>query len=187
VNDADNESPLAPSGKQQIYVPRRELVCSFNGGAGGNTQTDLFLRMKIPDSRLICKFTLRASSRQTAPDALVLAGRALNLWLYEEEADQARGKRYAPCTDLAGSTSAAPIAFPANAALGGFSREFITSADAIGARLRITVQAPGGVQGDVYMQARFQPAVGRYIPPEEWEQVKSRCGIEVLSGPLEVL
>lgn len=181
MNDASNESPLSPSGKQQIVLPRRLMVANFSG-VGSDAQQDVLLRMRLPDSRLVAKFTLRAA-QSSAPPALVLAGRGLTLWLYEEEADQANGGRYAPCTDLAGSTSAAPINLPANAALGGFSREFVTSADAIGARVRIPAQAPGGTAGQLYFQARFQPHVGRYMPPEEWNYIAAKLqdSIELLT------
>lgn len=188
MSDASNESATSPEGPRQFEVPRRIPIIQWLGGAGSDTQQDVYVRLTTPDARLIQKLTLLASAVGTAPASTVLAGRNLTLWLYTEEKDEGRGKKMVPVTDLAGSTSAAPIALPANANLGGFSREFVTTADAIGGRIRIPAQAPGGVQGTLFLQARFQPNAFRLMPWAEWQEVRSQCKIELVgrSGPIVI-
>lgn len=180
MSDASNESATSPEGPRQFEVPRRVPIVQFDGGAGSGAQQDVYIRLTTPDARLLQKLTLIASAVGTAPAENVLAGRGLTLWLFTEEKDESRGKKMVRVTDLAGSTSALPINLPANADLGGFSREFVTSADAIGGRIRIPAQAPGGVQGTLYLQARFQPASFRLMPWSEWAEVRSQCKIELV-------
>lgn len=186
MSDQSNQPADAEDGPLQFELPRRIEVARFGsvGGAGGT----VYFRLLTPDARLLQKLTLLAVSTGTAPSPLVLAGRGLTLWLYTAEKDQVWGKQYIPVTDLAGSTSAAPINLPANAALGGFSREFVTSADAIEGRITIPVQAPAGTAGSLYLQARYQPAAFRLVPWSEWDNVRQQTKIELVgrSGPLVV-
>lgn len=186
MSDASNESQSSPMGPREFEVPRRVELVRFGGAAGNAVSTDLFFRMITPDARLLQKLTLVAVAVGTAPGRLVVAGRGLTLWLYEVELDQVRGKQFIPCVDLASSTSAAPLNMPANATLGGFSREFVTSGDAIEGRLRVPAQAPGGVAGSVYLQARFQPAAFRLMPWEEWDEVRGQCKVDRLGDVLVV-
>lgn len=186
MSDQSNQPAEAEDGPLQFEVPRRIEVVRFNGagGAGGT----VYFRMLTPDARLLQKLTLLAVSTGSASGATVLAGRGLLLWLYTAEKDQIRGKQYIPVTDLAGSTSAAPINLPANAALGGFSREFVTSADAIEGRITVPTQVDPGTAGSLYLQARYQPAAFRLMPWAEWDNVRQQTKIELIgrSEPLVV-
>lgn len=186
MSGPSDESPTSEEGPRQIYEPDRIEIVRFGGGAGGNAQTDLRMRMRIPDGRLICKFTLVASSAAINSAQAVLSGRNLSLWIYEEENDELRGKGFVPCVDLAGSTSTAPLAFPLNGGLGGFSREFVTTADAVGARLRVPVQGAGGIPGSVYLKARFQPGFSQVIPWAQWDEMRRQCKIDPLDTLLAV-
>ncbi len=184
MSDETYGSPTSGMGPRQLEVPRRLEVVRFLGGAGIAGTRTVRVRMQTPDARLIQKLTLVGVASGNDSGASVLAGRGLLLWLYAVELDETRGRRWIPVTDLAGSTNAAPIALPANAALGGFSREFVTTADGIEGQITIPAQAPGGIQGSLFVQARFQPAAFRLMPWEEWDEVRQSCKIETLDDVL---
>lgn len=185
MSDLGFEGPTAGEGPRQFEVARRRELVRFNSGAGGAGGTVRF-RVMTPDARLIAKVSLVGCSIGTGPGSVVLAGRGMTLWLAAVEEDQARGGRYIPVTDLAGSTQAAPINLPANSALGGFSREFVTSADAIEGEITVPAQAPGGVQGSLFLQTRWQPAAFRLMPWAEWDEVRRQCKSDPLTDLLNV-
>jgi hypothetical protein len=181
MNDASNESPSSEEGPRQIYAPRRIELVTFGGGAGGNAETDITVRLWTPDARLLQKLTLLAVSEGDAPGAVVLAGRGLLQWWYAVENDQVRGAGGSAVNDLLG-TSAVPVAFPANAGLAGASRDIVTIADGVQVRLRVPAQAPGGTAGKIYAQARFQPANLGIIPWRQWDEIRSECKIDIVKG-----
>lgn len=180
MNDASNESPTSEEGTRQIYCPRRLEVIRFNAGAGKIGITEFRVRMRIPDARLICKFTLLASALQTAPAFVVWVGRPATIWLYAVDEDQARS-RWVPVNDIVG-TSGTPVLLPATG-LGGFSREFVTTADGVEARIQLGTVDPGGVQGSIFFQARFQAKdTINVLPWAQWDEMRRGCQIELLDG-----
>jgi hypothetical protein len=185
MSDHSFEGPTAGEGPRQYEIPRREELIRFNGVGGGSGGTVRF-RMLVPDGRLICKVTLIGTALQTAPGSAILAGKGLLLWLFAADEDQRKGGVYTPVTDLAGSTQAAPIPLPANAALGGFSREFITSADAIEGEITVPAALAGSPKGSLFLQARWQPANFRLMPWSEWDEVRRQCKIAPLDDLLVI-
>lgn len=138
--------------------------------ATGGPYTSTF-RVPIPDSRLRVKLSvLFIPGAGGAPNAASLG--ASTLWLYEADADLSGLSGITiPATDIVG-TSAVPLVIPASADLGGYSREFVTAADAIEGVLTST---PGGPMiGTWMLQTRYQPDAVRFTF-EEWDQIKAGC------------
>jgi hypothetical protein len=184
MNDNSNESPTSEGGPRQIYAPTRIEIVRFGGGAGGNAQTDVTVRIWTPDARLLQKLSLVAAPSPDSSSkfgAAVVGGRGLLAWWYTVEDDQAAGRAGTPVNDLFG-TAAAPLPFPDNAGLGGQGRDIKTAADGVGVRLRVPVQGAGGVKGSVYAQARFQPSEFGLVPWSQWDEIRRQCKIDIVAG-----
>jgi hypothetical protein len=181
MNDAENESPTSYYGPRQVHCPRRELIATFNGvsGAGGAVT----FRVNTPDARLRGKFALICvpNTGTTAPPATCFNGRGVTVWPYAVEDDQVNGQRGTPVADMIpGVTFAAPLAIPVHARLGGWAREFVTSAD--GYEVLVTIPAQlGGVPCALYAQARYQPVSSAgFIPWQQWQEIRSELDIRLL-------
>jgi hypothetical protein len=179
-------SPTSREGPRQLYRPRRDLLVHFTaaGGAGGVVR----FRVDIPDPRLRVQLAVRAvPDDQIRRPNDVLAGRALKLWLSTLEDDEADGGSAGglgtPITNLEG-TSGVPIAFPADAGLGGYGREFSTLGNAIQGVITIPAQPALAAQAcKLFLQTRFAPQVQQVIPWDQWEEIRAQCKHQALTDP----
>jgi len=166
---------------QRIYSPIQTLA-TFGGstGAPGITQ----FRLTGFDARLRMLLALIFSPPAGANLTTVrtaLAGTG-SLWLYEEQQDRSGVQGlWVPCTNLAGSTQAAPISIPADSGLMGYAREFVSGADAVGGQLT----AAGGPAGTWSLQVSFTPEQPG-LNYDEFEQLAVRVRPEVVVGPVSV-
>lgn len=150
------------------YVPPVRSLITFGSGAGSAT---VKFRVPVPDSRLRVKISVLF-----VPDAgnAASSGVALSssIWLYEAEDDQSGVSGMSlGATNIEG-TQAAPTAIPAADPLLGYSREFVSAADAIEGVLAST--AGGPMIGTWVLQVRYQPNAVRFTN-EEWTEIRNQC------------
>lgn len=148
--------------------PMQPLMRQTGAGTGAVVGKTTNFRVPIPDSRLrvkvSCMFVYAANATR-----LAVTGQGATLWLRESEIDDSgTSGDLVPCTDLAGSTQAAPIAIPQSAGLAGFSREFISAADYIEGTLAVATSVASA--GYWVLQCRYQPNAVRFTP-EEWDSI----------------
>jgi hypothetical protein len=168
---------------RQIYVPNPQGICTVGLESGGG----LFeIRWRVPDSRLRVKCSLIFSPEGPWNRSTFDISASADMWIYA--ADQMRqggSSGLAPVNDLeelAGVpiTRAAPLPIPRSAGLIGYSREFVTSADYIVAR--VTFNPNAELAGEWVAQGQYQPE-GQRLPDAEWDEIRSQCGsIEVGPG-----
>ncbi len=164
----DYRTTGAQSRHWQRYIPKAVLLAVVQNGADANAH-DIFFNVPTPDSRLRVKVSLLWEDN--TPGGSVPAA---TLWLNAAD-DLIDGVStlngsIIPITNLEG-TSAAPTAIPADNGLGGYSREFYTSADYINGRLTIR---NNGALGWWRLQTRYQPN-GVTLSPEEWDIITAQC------------
>jgi hypothetical protein len=143
------------------------------------------VRFRVPgvDSRLRIKISvLFVPPGGTAPN--IAGGSGATLWLVEAEKDRSGQSGITiPATDVEG-TAAAPTTIPANAGLGGYSREFVTSADYIEGTLNAASQAGMG-GGQWVLQVDYSPDAVRFTDAE-WESLREKMSPRVLGGSVVV-
>jgi hypothetical protein len=146
----------------QRWIPKTVTLAAIKAGEG--ITKDVFFSVPYPDSRLRVKVTL-----MFIPDDPSVTSTAL-LWMYEADLENGgmRGDNI-PLTDLVG-TSAAPLSIPKNAALGGYTREFVSAADYIEGRLSVNDE----VSGYWVLQTRYQPQSVSFTS-EEWKLITAQC------------
>ena len=152
------------------YVP-----LAYVGSSGSPPSNALYFRVPVVDSRLRVKVSVLFAPNDTANAAQPDITGKTTLWLFEEEIDYSAGAegRYLPAVNLASTTQAAPLAIPTAKPLLGYSREFVSAADAIGGELIITGN-PGKL-GTWGLQARYQPEAGQRFTDAEWQWIRARC------------
>jgi hypothetical protein len=137
-NETLIESPTSDRGPRQKYIPKRVLLAKLTGAAGdGGVAAAL---IKTPDSRVRCKVTILPSNPNVD-----LFGSGLKVWIGGVEEDQSgpSGSEFIVVNSIGPAvTRAAPQAFPLDAGLQGYSREFVTSIDLLRVELTIPALAP---------------------------------------------
>lgn len=164
ASEVANESPTVFSGPRQLHIAKRQLLARLTGqvAVGGVAK----FHVDNPDSR--CQ--LRVSIVSDSVVDLFVNG--MGLWVAGAEYDQGgpSGELF-PHTNLDGEQGT-PVAFPRTAGLHAWSREFVTSADAIMGELTIPgIEGPAGSAARLYVTARVQPA-GQRLPWPEWDEVR---------------
>ena len=160
------------NGPRQIYTPK-PIVIATNSGSGTKTGERTELLIPVPDSQTRVKFSVMfVPTGGSASTNIVGAG---TIWVSSQEQDQkgqaGGGGGFYPVNDLEG-TAAAPLAFPTSSGLAGYSREFVTIADAIG--VQITLDSIGGgpsKKGVWIAQFRIQP-FALLFDWESWDQIR---------------
>lgn len=166
---------LNRNGLRQIHFPDPLLLAS-NSGSGEAQATVAFLA-PTPDARLKVKVTVAFVA--TAGNANPNISNAENIWIaavdYEQGGIGGGGGRVLPVTDLEG-LAASPTTFPQSADLIGYSRAFVTIADAI--QVTLTLGSIGGgsaFAGNWIAQFRYQPNFCEFSSFEEWDAVRRLC------------
>ena len=166
------------SATQKVTPQTKTLVTISNSP---NVKAVVTFRVPVPDSRLRVKISTIFVPQ--AGQSTVNAGTA-SLWLYEAEDDMSGTTgTTVPSTNVEG-TSAAPTAIPATAGLSGYSREFVTGADAIEGVFTAIAGAAGGL-GTWVLQVRYQPESVRFTDAE-WNEISQRMNPQLLSSPASV-
>jgi hypothetical protein len=183
-----NESPTSYKGPRQFYVPKRIVPVVFTGAAEKPGGTARF-RVITPDSRVRVKVSVLCVPPYG--QTVDFAGLAMTLWMgaVDDDASGSSAGLSLPITNvmdpIAGVpvTQAAPAPFPADG-LSGYSREFVTAADAIEGIITVPGAPATPLTGVVSVQVRYQPD-GQRLPWDEWEEIRRECGIRVLSSVRE--
>jgi len=167
----------------QRWIPKMvPLVTVISPAAVAKTVTQTF-KIPFPDSRLRVKVSLLFIPVPTGTSTPIVVP-ASTLWLYETDDDQSGSQGdNVPLTNIVG-TSAAPLVIPSDnastpaldPALRGYSREFVSAADQIEGRLKVTSDANiGGVNNGTWvLQTRYQPQSVSFSP-EEWLMIIAHC------------
>lgn len=167
----------------QKHRPEPVVLFTISGSGAVPANPDVYFYVPIPDSRLRVKVSLLFVAPAGDTDPLDITTGA-NLWLFESEEERSGVTgRSLPCTNLAGSTAAAPLAIPAAAPLLGYSREFVSAADAIEGRIRMLANI---TTGSWILQTRYQPQSVRFTD-EEWNEIVGQCQPQLKSAPFTVL
>jgi hypothetical protein len=175
-----NESPTSFDGPRQEFIPRRVILAQISGsnGPGGVTQ----FRVETPDSRLRVRISVVGIPEAGGqPDFMFALGAKLWLAALEDDQTSTSGIAIPVINTIPLVTRAAPLAIPQTAALGGYSRELVTAADAIFGELTIPALIGDGQIGVVALQVRYQPE-GQRLPWKEWDEIRRECGGALL-GP----
>jgi hypothetical protein len=132
------ESPTSDRGPRQKYVPKRELLAILTGGAGDGGVASCVI--KTPDSRVRTKVTVVPSD--TSVD---LSAAGLKIWIggIELDASGPDGAEFVVTDAIPGVLRSVGQAYPQNAGLQGYSREFVTSIDELLLELTIPPLVPG--------------------------------------------
>lgn len=171
ASEVANESPTSLAGPRQLHIAKRGLLARLTGGVAGGGVARFYV--DNPDSRVQGRFSIVSNSMDD------LVGAELSLWLAACEWDQSGPSGLLiPHTDLYGSEGA-PLPFPTGAGLRGYSREFVTAADAIYGELTLADSEGEGAVADIYVTARIQPS-GQRLPWPEWEEVRSQLAVHIL-------
>jgi hypothetical protein len=120
------ESPTSDAGPRQKYIPKRVLLAQLTGAAGAGGVAAFVV--KTPDSRVRTKVTIVPSN-----PSVDLSAAGLKIWIggVEFDASGPDGAEFVVTNAIPGVTRAAPQNFPQDAGLAGYSREFVTSIDAL--------------------------------------------------------
>lgn len=165
--EALKSGSLTFSGPRQFYAPPPILLCP-NLPDEAATQT-FKIRIPVPDSRCRVKLTVALFSTGQVQDDISNAG---TIWVaaYEEDQKGVSGSsgKLVPVTNVEG-TEAAPTNFPVSAGLQGYSREFVTAADWLGAD--ILIQGNQNKAGFWVVQTRIQPDAVT-LEWQEWEEIR---------------
>jgi hypothetical protein len=148
-------------GPRQIHLLQPITPVYFTGGEGATGTVDF--RVDVPDSRLRVRIDVIGVP---APGGRVdfLSTKVVSLWLRAVSDSQQDG--WAVNVTNLFATQAAPLTIPQDAGLGGYSREFVTAADAIQGTL--TIADGDNNPGKLIVQARYQPDAGADF--ENWEE-----------------
>ena len=97
----------------------------------------------------------------------------------EDESYGAGFSGYIPLTTIVGDpTTGAPLALPEFPGLMGYSREFVTAADAVHGHLHYG----NAILGKWVLQTRYQPA-GQRLPDPDWQETLQLCNATLISAP----
>jgi hypothetical protein len=194
-SDPQWEHPGSPSSASDNHGQGRQrkvllpiTLMQFAGSVEGAIGAVAF-RVEVPDSRLRVKISI--IGKPTAGNGSSFIGtKGLTLWLRAVE-DSIQGGDAVPVTNLWG-TSATPGPIPgeldntgtpvAVTTLGGFSKEFVTAADAIVG----TINYPAAVDTDtglLLLQVSYVPEPFR-VPAEEWREIEGQCRASIIGYPL---
>lgn len=165
------------SALQKIETQPIALVTIVDGAAVP-ANASVYFRVGIPDSRLRVKLSVLFIPLAGSANEFDATGFA-NLWLYEAEDDKSGISGRAIQTGNIEGTEAAPTAVPATAPLLGYSREFVTAADAIEGKLTILTNV---TLGTWVLQARFQPDAVRFTDAE-WDEIATACKVDTKTAP----
>lgn len=119
-----------------------------------------------------------------APVSLFNAG---TLWLSEVEDDMSGvSGNTVPCTNIEGSQTS-PTQIPAANGLQGYSREFVTGADAIEGVFTAFGDSAAGTAmiGTWTLQTSYQPESVRFTD-REWDEITRACNVILIQGPVVV-
>lgn len=181
-----NESPTSYNGPRQIYVPKRIIPVVITGAAERSGGFARF-RVETPDSRIRVKVSVLCVPPYGG-DAAFAIGYGMKLWMgaVDDDASGNAAGLAVPVTNvmdpIAGVpvTQAAPADFPADG-LAGYSREFVTAADAIEGVITVPETPVVPVVGMVVVQVRYQPDPQR-LPWSEWDEIRRECSLRLLTA-----
>lgn len=157
------------SALQKIETQPISLV-TIQGSSGVPANPFVYFRIPIPDSRLRVKLSVLFIPLAGAAAEFDATGFA-NLWLYEAEDDTSGMSGRTIQTGNIEGTEAAPTAVPSTAPLLGYSREFVTAADAIEGKFTLLANI---TLGTWILKSRYQPDAVRFTDAE-WEQIATGC------------
>jgi hypothetical protein len=170
------------NGPRQICIPQ-PIILASNSGAGEESFTTT-VKLPVPSSQTRVKLSVIFYPTSGELGDIHGAG---SIWVAAAEEDfkgiSGSGGRLIPVTDVEGS-SAAPTSFPATNGLGGYSREFVTSADWLQAVISLT-SIGGGLAGVWVLQTSLQPDAVTF-DWQSWEQIR-RLFVPQLIGPTGIL
>jgi hypothetical protein len=158
------------------YMP----LITFEADAGS---ADVRFRVPGVDSRLRIKISvLYVPPVGSAPNTG--SGGTATLWIAEAEKDRSGQSGITIPSENVEGTSAAPTAIPADAGLGGYSREFVTAADYLEGTLAAASGAGMG-GGQWVLQVDYSPDAVRFTDAE-WEALRAKMSPRVLGGSVVV-
>ena len=164
------------NGPRRIHVPK-PIILAINDGGGENSFTTV-VKLPVPSSQTRIKLSVIFYPKEGDLGDIHNIG---TIWVAAAEEDNAgiagSGGRLIPVTDVEGS-SGTPTSFPATAGLGGYSREFVTSADWLQAVIFLQSLPNAGVW---VLQTSIQPDAVNF-DWESWEQLR-RLFVPQLAGP----
>ncbi len=160
------------NGPRQIYIPK-PIVVATNSGSGTKTGERTSLLIPVPDAQTRIKFSLMFVPPAGTVSSNITGSQTI--WVSAQEQDQkgqgGGGGGFYPVNDLEG-TAAAPTAFPTSSGLAGYSREFVTAADAIGVEITMDSIGGGASKAGVWLaQFRIQPFAVLF-DWESWSQIR---------------
>lgn len=154
------------NGPRQIYLPK-PIVLVGNVGGGETPANDIRIRLPVPSSQTRIKLSVFFAQTSGAP--VDISGKG-TIWIAAAEEDRSgtANGRLAVVTDVVG-TEAAPLAFPVDAGMYGYSRSFVTTADWLQAV--ISLQPLAGARGNWVLQTSIQPEAVTFVW-EAWDQIR---------------
>lgn len=179
VNNRESQlqgGTLLFDGPQQLEEPS-PIILATNSGAGeaGLTTT---VKVPVPSSQTRVKVSIVFYPTSGVLGDITGFG---TVWVSAAEEDKkgiaGSGGRLVPVTDIEG-TSTGPTSIPASSGLGGYSREFVTSAKWLQVVIQLSSMATPGVW---VLQASLQPE-GVIFPWPLWDKLR-RLFIPQLAGP----
>lgn len=168
---------------QKFRPPTRTLV-TFQS-ASHNSGVYALFRVSVPDPRLRVKVSLLFIPVAGSDPQQIY--NAANVWLYEVEYDGSGvSGNTIPCTNIEGAKGGvSPI--PAANGLQGYSREFVTAADAVEGYIQCFGDAPSGTPmiGSWVLQVTYSPQSVRFTD-REWDEITRSANAQILQGPVVV-
>lgn len=163
-------------GERQIVLPPPIDLGLISGSEGS---ADVEFRVQCPDSRLQIKVSVLFVPRQpfTFPFDIIGLG-ATYLLQEEDESYLAPYSGYVPLTTIVATPTGTPLPLPAFPGLCGYSREFVTAADAVHGFL--SYSADGATFGQWVLQTRFQP-YGQRLPEKDWDETRQLCNATIIT------
>lgn len=169
-------------GSRQIVIPQPLTLVTTNAHAV-NPASPIEFRVPTPDSRLQVKISVLFAPDPPVTFPFNISNQSATLYMYEE--DEAYGgvfNGFVPLVAVAGD-SGTPLALPLKPDLMGYSREFVTAADAVHGWLNIATGEVAAPAGSWVLQTRFQPYAQR-IPDNEWEEIRRLCNPNLITPAL---
>jgi hypothetical protein len=169
ATEVANESPTSFRGPRQIHIAKRQLLVNLQGNSFPLPESVAKFHVDNPDSR--CQ--LRISIMQENESGFWGVG--FKLWLAGADYDQGGPSgELIPHTNVEPTiTQVSPMDYPLDGGLRGYSREFVTAADAIMGELTVPALADPDTDpvARVFITARIQPT-GQRLPWEEWDEIR---------------
>jgi hypothetical protein len=163
----------------QKHEPNPITLVTIATSSAVPSDASVYFHVPVPDSRLRVKISvlfIPPAGDAAEFDATTFA----SLWLYEvdEDASGVSG-RFIQTTNIEG-TEASATAVPEAAPLLGYSREFVSAADAIEGKLTILNNITFGTW---VLQTRYQPDSVRFTN-EEWDELVRQCQPTLKTAPI---